>query len=241
MYKKRVLYSSICICLIIVLTGSKYVNNNGASVRTNRQAEKESNEKIRINDSFAEIKMSGRHKRIEYPSIEILGEEDIANLINEEIYSTVIPDDFAKYTNGVAQTEIGYDLEMIGEELLSIHFSGYHSLWGSYAEFDKGINFNLHTGEVILLKDIYSSLDLKQLVEEAWKNKEINISNFHIPEEESEEVINNFLKLLETSEYLNRRDNFFIKNNHIYFIVLPPISMRQSIYIEISLEKVLEK
>lgn len=201
---------------------------------------REVNKRIQVNDSFAEIEMGGYHKRIEYPNISIYGDEDIANLINEEIYRTVIPENFAEYTNGVAQTEIGYDFEMINEELISIHFLGYHSLWGSYAEFDKGMNFDLHTGELISLNDLYTALDLKQLVEAAQENKEISIPDFPVTEEDIEEEINHFLELLETPEYLNRGDNFFIKDNHIYFIAPPPISMRQSIYVEISLEKVLE-
>lgn len=46
-----------------------------------------------------------------------------------------------------------------------------------------------------------------------------------------------FAQLFDSEEYVNRTDIFFLKDDHIYFIAPLPESMRQSIYMELSLDK----
>lgn len=162
---------------------------------------------------------------------------DISNLINERIYNEIFSVDFEQYFNGREDVEIHYETEIIDEKIMSIHFQGYQSNAGSYAECNKGLNFDLRTGEIISLADYYTLSDIKAIINSARDRNEISILDFPVNEEEIEQEIDNFVQLFDSEEYVNRTDIFFLKDDHIYFIAPPPESMRQSIYMELSLDK----
>lgn len=203
------------------------------------KAEEESSPETGINiyNSFAQIETNDRHKLIEFPSVDIEDAIDIANIINERIYNEIIPEDFEQYCNGREEVEIHYEVEIVDEKIMSIHFLGDLSYAGSYAECNKGLNFDLRTGEVISLVDYYTLFDIREIINNARDRNEINISDCPIIEEEVEQELDSFVHLFDSEEYVSCTDIFFIKDDHIYFIVPPPKSMRQSIYMELSLDK----
>ena len=188
---------------------------------------------INIYDSFAQIETNMMHKTIEFPGIEIVGAEEIANLINEQIYSEIIPTDFEQYHVGREDIEIRYEIENISNEIISIHFQGYLSYCGSYTACDKGLNFNLQTGSIISLEDYYTLPDIRRIIDDAGKENEIRIYE-EIPETKQE--IDNFIQLFDSEEYIARTDIFFLKENHIYFIVPWDESGRHYIHVELSLD-----
>ena len=192
---------------------------------------------IDIHDSFAQIETNSIHKRIAFPSIDIKDAEDVANSINKQIYYEVMPEHFWEYGHGREETEVQYEIEFVGEETVSIHFQGYQSYMGSYAEYNKGMNFDLRTGRIISLRDYYTLSDIKTIIMNARDRNEISILDFPVNEEEIEQEIDSFVQLFDSEEYVNRTDIFFLKDDHIYFIAPPPESMRQSVYMELSLDK----
>ncbi len=189
---------------------------------------------INVYNSFAQIETNLIHKSIEFPSFEIAGEEDVADFINEQIYSEIIPDDFEQYHNGREDVEIQYEIENINNEIISIHFWGYQSYWGSYTGYDKGLNFNLQTGSVISLKDYYTLSDIKMIIDDARKENEIKIYENLI---ETEQEIDDFMHLLDSEEYIEHTDMFFLKENYIYFIVPWDEVGRQYYHIELGMDK----
>lgn len=192
---------------------------------------------INIYNSSTQLETNGRRKLIEFPSVDIKDEPDIANLINERIYKEIIPEDFEKYCYGRENVEIQYEIEIVDKEIMSIHFYGYQSYAEAYAECNKGLNFDLQTGKVISLTDYYTLSDIREIMHTARERNEINILDFPVAREEIEQEIDNFVQLFDSEEYANRTDIFFLKDNHIYFIAPPPKSMRHSIYMELSLDK----
>ena len=69
-----------------------------------------------------------------------------------------------EYGHGREETEVQYEIESVGEEIVSIHFHVYQSYMGSYAEYNKGMNFDLRTGKIISLKDYYTLSDIKAII-----------------------------------------------------------------------------
>lgn len=141
---------------------------------------------IKIQESFVQFETNSIHKRIAFPNIDIANDEDINNFINEQIYHGIVPEDFWEYGNGREDTEIQYEIESVGEETVSIHFHGYQSYMGSYAEYNKGMNFNLRTGKMISLKDYYMISEIKAIIENARDQNEITVSDFPAGKEEME-------------------------------------------------------
>ena len=168
-------------------------------------------ENIKVSSSLAQIEMIGRNEVIEYPSISTAADNDVANLINEQIYNAVVPEDFGEYYDGIGNTEIHYEAEVLDGELLSVHFYGFQSKWGSYAEFNMGMNFDLQTGKLLSLKDYCTLYDIG-------------------------EIDNLISRLFDSEEYIDRTDIFFIKDKYMYFIMPPVKSMRQSSYVKMSLD-----
>lgn len=167
-------------------------------------------ENIKVSSSLAQIEIIGRNEVIEYPSISMAADNDVANLINEQIYNAVVPEDFGEYYDGIGNTEIHYEAEVLDGELLSVHFYGFQSKWGSYAEFNMGMNFDLQTGKLLSLKDYCTLSDIGG--------------------------IDNLISLFDSEEYIDRTDIFFIKDKYMYFIMPPAESMRQSSYVKMSLD-----
>ncbi|MDE6747813.1 MAG: hypothetical protein K2K21_01930, partial [Lachnospiraceae bacterium] len=87
------------------------------------------------------------------------------------------------------------------------------------------------------LRDYYTLSDIKAIIMNARDRNEISILDFPVNEEEIEQEIDSFVQLFDSEEYVNRTDIFFLKDDHIYFIAPSPESMRQSIYMELSLDK----
>lgn len=189
---------------------------------------------INIYDSSAQIETNMMHKTIEFPSIEIVGAEEVANFINEQIFNEIVPEDFEQYHTGREDIEIQYEVENISNEIISIHFEGYLSYWGSYTGYDKGLNFDLQTGSVISLMDYYTLPDLRRIIDDARKGNEIRIYE-EIPENKQE--IDDFIQLFDSEEYIERTDIFFLKENCIYFIVPWDEAGRHYFHIELSLDK----
>ncbi|MBD5503353.1 MAG: hypothetical protein HDR09_06300 [Lachnospiraceae bacterium] len=208
-----------------------YVGNIGEA------EEKAPETAIDIHDSFFQIETNSIHKRIDFPSIDITDAEDVSNSINEQIYHEIMLENFWEYGHGREETEVQYEIESVGEEIVSIHFHGYQSYVGSYAEYNKGMNFDLQTGKIISLRDYYTLSDIRAIIMNARDRNEISILDFPVNEEKIEQEIDSFVQLFDSEEYGNRTDIFFLKDDHIYFIAPPPESMRQSIYMELSLDK----
>lgn len=181
----------------------RYVGNVGES------EEKAPETAINIQDSFVQIETNSIHKRIAFPSIDITDAEDVANSINEQIYHEIIPEDFWEYGHGREETEVQYEIESVGEEIVSIHFHGYQSYMGSYAEYNKGMNLDLSTGKIISLRDYYTLSDIKSIIMNARDRNEISILDFPVNEEEIEQEIDSFVQLFDSEEYVNHTDIFF--------------------------------
>lgn len=214
--------------------------NSGETEETEEEKteeEKTPKTAINIHDSFVQVGTNSIHKRIAFPSIDIADAEDVTNSINEQIYHEIIPEDFLEYGHGREETEVQYEIESVGEAIVSIHFHGYQSYMGSYAEYNKGMNFDLRTGKIISLRDYYTLSDIKTIIMNARDKSEITMPNFAVNEEELERQIDNFVILFDSEEYISCTDIFFIKDKCIYFIMQPTKSMRQAIYMELSLDK----
>lgn len=206
-------------------------NVSSNAIEENEQANIEQGN-ITVYRSFVQTESINRHELIEYPTIDIANEDDVAELINEQIYSIVIPEDFGQYYSGQGEIEIYNETEVVGDKIISIHFTGYMSKWGSYAEYNKGLNFDLRTGKIISLTDYYTLADIREIVYAAKNSGELNSSGFAV----DEEIDERFLVLFDSDDYSNQTDNFFIQNNKLCFIVPPAKSMRQSSYVEIDLD-----
>lgn len=119
MAKKGVIYVRECLCLLTAfiigvmlgeIDNAKIAGKVESAEIVNTELEKEEKPLktgININNSFAQIETSSIHKIIEFPSIEIAGADGVADLINEQIYSEIIPDDFEQYHNGREDVRIG--------------------------------------------------------------------------------------------------------------------------------------
>lgn len=206
-------------------------NVSSNAIEENGQAKIEQGN-ITVYRSFVQTESINRHELIEYPTIDIENENDVVELINEQIYSIVIPEDFGQYYSGQGEIEIYNETEIVGDKIISIHFTGHMSKWGSYAEYNKGLNFDLRTGKIISLTDYYTLADIREIVYAAKNSGELNSSGFAV----DEEIVERFLVLFDSDDYSNQTDNFFIQNNKLCFIVPPAKSMRQSSYVEIDLD-----
>lgn len=191
---------------------------------------------IEIKDSCAQIDVKGMNRKIMLPTISIDGKAEISNLITEQIYNEMIPEDFGRYYPGVVDEEIQYESEIINESIISIHFFGYRSYWGSYEDCDKGLNFDLQTGRRISLSDHYTLSDMKAIIEDAREASEIRV-DIPLTEEGIEEEIDRFVQLFDSDDYISRTDIFFLKDNQIYFIMPWGGSMKGSMYVELSMDK----
>ncbi len=216
-----------CLCILAV-----YIVGRAISGRDSSNEEIE----IEIQDSVAQIDVKGMHRKIELPTIYIDGGNDVSNLIMEQIYNEIIPEDFGQYYPGIVEEEIQYEIEIINEKIMSVHFFGCTDYWGSYVDRDKGLNFDLQTGRAIALSDYYTLSDAKRIIEKAREEDGINV-DIPLTEAGIEKEIDHFVQLFDSEEYISRTDVFFLRDNHVCFIVPCGGSMKGSMYVELRMDQ----
>lgn len=191
---------------------------------------------VKIYPAIIKINNYNTDYNIEYPNIDVSSSEMLEKF-NEQIYNIVFPEKLSQYDKYTRWADITYEITFFNEQFLEIHFMGETAYIGSYAEFDKGMLLNLETGEIMSLSDFYSLSEIKEIIHDAWKKEEITVLELHLIEEDMEGIINDFVDLFDTDEYINQTDNFYISEDHLYFLAPSPESMRQSVYIAMDIEK----
>ena len=191
------------------------------------------NHKIEISEAIFKIEGGNTETLVKYPVI--CPESEEANeKINKHIFDTVIFGDLVEYQKYPNQTEISYEITSINEQVLDIYFHGSGYYVGSPLFFDKGMLFDLETGEILSLKFFYELKDMRNIISNAREKNEIQV-DLGVGKEWKEEIIIDFLKLFETDEYISQKDNYFIKDDNVYFIAPAPESMRGYIFIKIGI------
>lgn len=187
-----------------------------------------------INEVFFRIEGGNTEILVKYPII-CPETDEINKKINKHIFDMVISDDLVEYKENPHYMEISYEVTFINEQVFNVCFSGGGYFINSPLFFDKGMLFDLKTGEILGLNFFYDQEDMKCIISNAWEKDEIQV-DLPVEKDWQEEIIADFVKLFETNEYISQTDNFFIKDNMVYFIVSAPQSMRGYIYIKMNID-----
>lgn len=204
------------------------------SVRTDNLDEKEV-KGVKIKEP--KIKSEGNISQfnIIYPYLDDYS-DDIINKINEEIFNMVVTEDLILYKDYVEEVDLSYEITYANDQILSILFSGYKNAYGSYADFDKALTFNLDNGELLAVSDFYTKSEINKLIVNAIKRNKLEIIGVPLSEEGKAEIVNdNFMSLLKKESFINRTDNYYIRDNKICFIFNGIDSFRQNILIEVDI------
>lgn len=192
------------------------------------------NSEDEIDEVFFKIEGGNTEILVKYPII-CPETDEINEKINRQIFNMVISEDLVKYKKNPNHMEISYEITFINEQALGVHFCGGGYLIGAPLFLDKGILFDLKTGEILDLNSFYELEDMKNIISDAWKKDEIQV-DLPVKKNSQEEIVTGFVKLFETKEYISQTDNFFIKDDIAYFIVPAPQSMRGYIYIMMDID-----
>lgn len=188
-----------------------------------------------------EVDMENIH--IEYPYLNYAWDEP-SRKINEQIYNSIIYYGEAKENltdNDGCRTDadISYQITYVDDNIISILFSGWivDGVLSRHNNVDVGLNFNLQSGEILSLADFYELEEIRNLVQNAMLEKRLTSENLILDGEQREIYFNDFLSEFDTDDYINRTDNFFIKDGSICFIAYPPPSFKEWVYIELEVEE----
>lgn len=187
-----------------------------------------------INDVFFRIEGGNTNILVKYPVI-CPETDEVNEKINKQIFDMVISGDLVKYKKNPNYMEILYEVTFINEQVFNVCFSGSGYFINAPLFFDKGMLFDLKTGEILGLNFFYDLEDMKCIISNAWEKGKIQV-DLPVEKDWQEEIIADFVKLFETNEYISQTDNFFIKDNMMYFIVSAPQSMRGYIYIKMDID-----
>jgi hypothetical protein len=120
-------------------------------------------DKVECNDTRIQkclyYSYAGLHKMdysIEYPQIVQLYDDEVMNKINKQLYEKFISNSLTVWNPGISFLQIDYDITLLNEYWLSIYFYGYAGEGSGYTEINEGMTFNLKTGDIVSLLDIYS-------------------------------------------------------------------------------------
>ena len=186
-----------------------------------------------------EVDMENIH--IEYPYLNYAWDEP-SRKINEQIYNQIIYYGGAKENltdnDGIRTDEnIAYHITYVDDNIISILFSGDIADGMSYNYVNVGLNFNLQSGEILSIADFYELAEIRDLTQKAVSEKLLTSENLPLDGEQKETYFNEFLREFDTDDYINRMDNFFIKDGSVCFIASPPPSFKEEIYIELKVEE----
>lgn len=178
---------------------------------------------------------------IEYPYLD--SEDEIAYQINEQIYNTIL-DGVLEDDGWTDRADVTYEITYVDDKILSIHFTGY-KMKGIYANggvYEIGMVFNLRTGDLLCLADVYSLAEIQTLFDTAISEGRIEgwIAYEALPfsQDELEEYIHNtFFKMIERENYINEPGHFFLKEGKICFLSEPYPSMHDHTCFEIEIEE----
>lgn len=186
---------------------------------------------------------------MEYPYLNN-GWDEVSRKINEQIYNNII----SRGEDGKAGTilmdndgcrteaDITYRITYMDENVISILFSGEAIEGWGFAYFDRGLNFNLQSGEILSLADFYELAQIKDLVQGAVSKNRLTVTNFdYLNGKFKEEYFNSFLQEFDTDDYIKRTNNFFIQEGSICFIAGPPPSFRENIYLEMEVKDIKDR
>lgn len=233
----------LCICVLLVVCNKKSYDNSLTSEEKEETSDSTADmlkemelNGVKVYPAIIRIDNYNTDYNIEYPNIDVKSSE-MQEIFNEQIYNAVFPESLSQYNECTRWTDITYEITFFDEQFLEIHFTGETAYSGSYMEFDRGMLFNLETGEIMSLSDFYSLSEIKKIIYDAWEKEEISVLKLHLVEEDIKGIIADFVDLFDTDEFICQTDNFYISENHIYFLAPPPESMRQKVYIEMDIEK----
>ncbi len=169
---------------------------------------------------------------IEYPYLN--AKDQNSCIINEQIYNAIIDNDMLLDDGYADRAEIEYDVSYIDDRIISIHFMGNKGKGMDNNNFDMGMNFNLSNGEILCLASFYS---LRELLGNAIEEDKLSIIGIPLNESEIEEYINNFLKEFDSNNYISKTDNFYVKEDRIFFLAKPYQSMNQIVCLELEVDE----
>lgn len=186
-----------------------------------------------------EVDMENIH--IEYPYLNYAWDEP-SRKINEQIYNQIIYYGGAEENlidnDGIrTDANIAYHITYVDDNIISILFSGDIADGMSYNYVNVGLNFNLKSGEILSIADFYELAEIRDLIQKAVSEKLLTSENLPLDGEQKETYFNDFLREFDTDDYINRTDNFFIKDGSVCFIASPPPSFKEEIYIELKVEE----
>lgn len=180
----------------------------------------------------AQISLQGNIAKlhIEYPYLDDYSDE-IACKINEQIYQMIVTQDLFQYKDYMEEIDITYEVTFVNSEILSILFSGYISSRGGYTDYDKALNFSISSGELLSIGDFYENTEIKQLLIKATENGSLLVEDIPLTDEEIKEYLySHFIEAFDTN-YMDKTDNFYFKDEKMYFIGESVESMRQNVHV----------
>lgn len=172
---------------------------------------------------------------IEYPYL--YAKDQNSCIINEQIYNAIIDNDMLLDDGYADRAEIEYDVSYIDDRIISIHFMGNKGKGMDNNNFDMGMNFNLSNGEILCLASFYSLREMQELLGNAIEEDKLSIIGIPLNESEIEEYINNFLKEFDSNNYISKTDNFYVKEDRIFFLAKPYQSMNQIVCLELEVDE----
>lgn len=202
---KLLLFLVICIAVVFFIAYFYYYEN------AKNQYVPEDNE-IKVIDAFFKIEGGFTRTSVKYPVI-CPESDEVNEKINRRIYNAVITKDLTEYTKYPNHTEISYETTLFNEQVLNVHLKGDGDIIGSPMFFDKGMLFDLKTGEILGLDYFYEPEDIKSIISSAWEKDKVQV-DLPVTKDSQDEIIGEFIKLFESSEYCSQTDNFFIKDGY---------------------------
>lgn len=199
--------------------------------RNNDDAEIEIND-IRL--KTAKVKLGGNVAQvdIEYPYLDDYTNE-VAGRINEQIYCTIITEDVFQYKENCEDLRISYEVGYVEDEMLSILFRGEKNTEYACENFEKALNFDIHDGKLLTISDLYEQAEIRRLLSNAIDSNELIVKDTFGEEEKTDKLLKDyFIGLFDNDSYIRRTDNFYIKENKMYFIVESVGETRQNVHIE---------
>lgn len=164
------------------------------------------------------------------------GEKEETDKINEQIFQTIMRENMF-VEDWVTYIEMTYEITFMDEQYLSILLEGNISRGGGYVEYSRGMNFDMSSGELLSLGDIYRWPLIQEAVKKAVEKDKLSVQeakyDIWLEGEQKEEYLKtDFIDLFKEDSYLRTDKNcFFMRDGCLVFITEPLPSFRGNTYV----------
>ena len=178
---------------------------------------------------------------IEYPHIDRDDSNlELRDIINKQLYDVVIMEEMRNWSDITIYSEIRYELTLLNENFLCIHYSGI--LYGGIAihsNIKTGIILNLNTGERVSMLDFFTDEQITNIIINKLNSGEYSIANelyeLYGDREFYKDVFEEYFKeeFIERFSIENYLYNYYICDDNI---VLLTEFRRDCMYLEFEIE-----